>query len=199
MLIHDYDPKTGQYLSSHLAEADPQQDGRWLIPACATPDPLPERLPKTWPFWQRDKWVFLPDHRGRKLYRMDNGEPCEILQVGVTPTECGLTDNERPSSAYIWCNGEWVMDHRVIKQQKHAAAMAEFEARMKKAITENIGKADAMAAGLLEGVDKALFKAWAAYQVELRGVINAPHFPEEIYWPKEPDENAIAQEVATAK
>ncbi len=126
-----------------------------------------------------------PQHKGRWL-------------IPAFATDTPLPEGP-PSGAYIWCNGEWIIDFTIIKQQKHAAAMTEFEVRMKKAIAENIGKADAMAAGLLEGVDKALFKAWAAYQVALRGVINAPNFPEEIHWPTEPDEHAIAQEFATAK
>ncbi len=192
MLIHRYVARTGQYLSSNLTDADPQHDGCWLIPSFSTPTPLPERLPKTWPFWRNEEWILLPDYRGCVLYRTDNGNPYEILEIGLTPEQCGLTEKPRPSPDYKWCDGEWVIDDEALKRQKTAAAMAEYERRMKKAQTANEGKADAMAAGLLTDLDKAIFKAWAMYQLELYRVIHAPDFPETVNWPNEPGEQAIA-------
>jgi len=195
MLIHNYDHQTGQYLSSNLADADPQQDGRWLIPSFATDTPLPEHPPMTWPFWQGDKWVLVPDYRGRTLYRIDNGEPSEILQAGVTPEESGLTNKQRPSDAHKWSNGDWVIDPEIVAQQKRAAAMAEFASKMTKARAANLGKSDAIAAGLLNDIETALFKAWAAYQMALVRTIEASNFPDNFEWPSEPDVRVITKQV----
>ncbi len=199
MLIHHYEARTGQYLSSNLTNEDPQRNGRWLVPPFATHTPLPERPPKTWPFWRNKQWIFLPDYRGCVLYRTDNGSPCEILEIGFTPEQCGLTEKPRPSPDYKWCDGEWVIDDEALKRQKIAATMAEYERRMKKAQAANEGKTDALAAGLLTDLEQTIFKAWATYQVELRRTIHAPDFPETENWPNEPDEQAIAQKIATTK
>lgn len=199
MLIYHYHPKTGQYLYTNLADEDPQHQGRWLIPAFATATPLPEHSPLTWPVWQNEQWILLPDYRGYPLYRTDNGEPSEILKAGFTPQECGLTDKFRPSSEHVWCDGDWVIDTALVTEQKRTAAMTEFEARMDKARFANLGKADALVAGLLDELGVRLFKAWAAYQMVLVSVIEAPDFPAQLNWPNEPDQQAIAKEIATAR
>lgn len=62
MLIHHYDPATGEYLSSGQPDADPRNDGRWLIPASATLDAPPARTPTTWPFYRDGAWFLLPDY-----------------------------------------------------------------------------------------------------------------------------------------
>ncbi|SAK23309.1 tail assembly chaperone gp38 [Burkholderia multivorans] len=100
MLIHQYDAETGQYISSHLADVDPKNPDRWLVPAFSTLDPLPERSPRTWPFYRNGAWKLLPDHRGQVLYRQDTGEPAEILAAGTTPEAQGLTEirARRPST-----------------------------------------------------------------------------------------------------
>ncbi|MCW0027680.1 tail assembly chaperone, partial [Burkholderia pseudomallei] len=85
MLIHHYDPATGEYLSSGQPDADPRNDGRWLIPASATLDAPPARTPTTWPFYRDGAWFLLPDYRGRVCYRTDTGEPVEIAIAGKTP------------------------------------------------------------------------------------------------------------------
>ncbi len=77
--------------------------------------------------------------------------------------------------------------------------MAEFEAKMAKARTANLGKADAITAGLLDDLGVALFKAWAAYQIALVSIVEATDFPENLNWPNEPDSQEIAKEIATAR
>lgn len=199
MFIYHYHPKTGQYLNSNLADEDPQHQGRWLIPAFATTTPLPEYSPLTWPFWQNKQWRLLPDYRGRIFYCIDNGTPKKIVAAGVTPEECGLTDQPRPSSEYVWRDRDWVIDPVLVTEQKRTAAMTEFEARMDKARSANLGKADALVAGLLDELGVRLFKAWAAYQMALVSVIEAPDFPAKLTWPNEPEQQAIAKEIAAAR
>lgn len=186
MLIHNFDSQTGQYLSSRLADADPLNLGRWLVPAFSTADELPARGPLEWPFCLHDAWTLLPDWRGRILYRQDNGEPAEILVAGTTPAEAGLTDTPRPSDEYTWSNGAWAIDPAVVAAKVRSAAMAEFDARMTRAREMNAGKADALAAGLLSPEEAYYFRAWSTYQLDLVRAIQRDGFPDVVTWPADP-------------
>ncbi|KVS16184.1 tail fiber assembly protein [Burkholderia vietnamiensis] len=186
MLIHQYDNQTGQYLSSRLADADPLNLGRWIVPAFSTADELPARGPLEWPFYLNGAWKLLPDWRGRMLYRRDTGAPAEILIAGVTPDESGLTETPRPSDKHIWGDGAWVVDLAAVAAEKRAAAMAEFERRLTLARSKNAGKADAHAAGLLDDEQTYYFKAWSAYQIALVSAIEKDTFPDAVEWPDEP-------------
>ncbi|RQS11272.1 tail assembly chaperone [Burkholderia sp. Bp9002] len=186
MLIHHYSQSTGEYLSSSQADVDPRNDQRWLIPAWATLDaPLP-RTPTTWPFYRDGAWILLPDFRGRVCYRTDTGEPVEITVAGKTPDELGLTIEPRPSPRHAWVDGAWTVPPELIEQEKHAAAMAEFEQRLAAARKANAGKADAYAAGLLDDEGIYYFKAWSAYQMALVSAIQAETFPDAVTWPATP-------------
>lgn len=44
MKIHHYDQNTGEYLGEGVADADPLEQGRWLIPANATNVQPPEHV-----------------------------------------------------------------------------------------------------------------------------------------------------------
>ncbi|MFP4894506.1 tail fiber assembly protein [Paraburkholderia sp. EG304] len=186
MLIHQYDNQTGQYLSSRLADADPLNLDRWLVPAFSTADELPARGPLEWPFYLNGAWKLLPDWRGRLLYRRDTGAAAEILIAGITPEESGLTETPRPSDKYVWGNHQWEIDPAAVAAEKRAAAMAEFERRLSAARTRNAGKSDALAAGLLDAEQKYYFKEWSAYQMALVRVLELDTFPDAIVWPDEP-------------
>lgn len=186
MLIHQYDNLTGQYLSSRLADEDPRHPGRWMLPAFSTADALPERQTQTWPFYREGAWALLPDWRGRVLYRRDTGEPAEILIAGVTPEESGLTPIPKPSDKHVWGDGKWVVDPAAVAAEKRDEAMAEFERRLHLAKSHNVGKADALAAGLLTDEEVYYFKAWSNYQMDLVRTIESPTFPDDFVWPSEP-------------
>ncbi|MFP3567313.1 tail fiber assembly protein [Paraburkholderia sp. SIMBA_030] len=186
MLIHQYDAETGQYTSSRLADSDPLNPDRWLVPAFSTIDELPARTPLTWPFYLNGTWKLLPDYRGRILYRQDNGEAAEILVAGTTPAENGLTETPRPSAEHVWRDGAWTIDPAIVAQTLRSAAMAEFETRMAHAREMNNGKADAIAAGLLTPEEAYYFRAWSAYQLALVRTIQREGFPNAVTWPADP-------------
>ncbi|KVN10539.1 phage tail protein [Burkholderia stagnalis] len=192
MLIHQYDAQTSQYVSSRLADPDPMDSGRWLVPAFSTTDALPDRPPLAWPFYIDGAWKLLPDYRGRILYRQDDGEPAEILTAGTTPDQHGLADTPRPSTEHVWRDGAWAIDPARVAQRARAAAMAEFEARMTHARTRNAGKADAYAASLLSREEVYYFRAWSTYQLDLVRAIQADGFPNAVHWPDEPASFEIA-------
>ncbi|MFJ1213301.1 tail fiber assembly protein [Burkholderia pyrrocinia] len=195
MLCNQYDNQTGRYVASFLAERDPMDANRYLVPAFCTLTPLPEVPTRSWPFWQDGKWTMQPDYRGVRLYRTDTGAPGEITVAGVSPSDAGLTDVPRPSDEYFWKDGLWVLDEEVVAERVRAAAMADFHERMEKARYENLGKADARVTGLLSDIEAATFDAWAAYQVALVGVIDLPTFPNDVVWPAEPDTAALLAKV----
>lgn len=186
MLIHQYDAETGQYISSRLADSDPRNVDRWLVPAFSTDDALPARTPLTWPFYLDGAWTLLPDYRGQMLYRQDNGHAAEILIAGTTPAEHGLTETARPSDEYTFCDSAWVIDPAVVAEKARAAAMTEFEKRLAHARDMNAGKADALAAGLLTPNEAYYFRSWSTYQLDLVRAIQREGFPDAVTWPAEP-------------
>lgn len=201
MLIHHYDNHTGQYCGSQLADADPRSPGRWLLPAFATAEVLPERTAESWPFFRDGAWVLLPDFRGKVLYRTDTGEKAEIVAPGIRPQDIGLTLEPRPSNDHVWKDGIWQLSAEQVTKRARDEAMAVFNGKMEIARQANAGKADAYAAGLLSDVEIAVFKAWATYQMDLVRALSAPAFPESIDWPHEPDveavtANALAEQAA---
>ncbi len=186
MLIHHYSSSTGEYLSSGQPDADPRNDGRWLIPANATLDAPPERTPTSWPFYRDGAWFLLPDYRGRICYRTDTGEPVEISVAGKTPDELGLTTEPRPSPRHAWVDGAWLVPASVIAAEQQAAAQQTFDMLMAKARKANEGKADAYAAGQLDDEGIYYFKAWAAYQMALVSAFEGASSPDAIVWPSQP-------------
>ncbi|KWD80422.1 tail fiber assembly protein [Burkholderia ubonensis] len=199
MLIHHYNPSTGEYLSSSQPDPDPRNDERWLIPSSATVDMPPPRTPTTWPFYSDGAWLLMPDYRGRICYRTDNGEPVEIAIAGKTPSDLGLTTEPRPSPRHAWINGAWTVPPELIEREKHDAAMAEFNRLMGVARSENAGKADAYAAGLLDDEGIYYFKAWSAYQMALVGAIQDDTFPDAVKWPEMPAPYVAPPPPATEK
>ena len=199
MLIHQYDAETGQYISSRLADPDPRNVDRWLVPAFSTVDELPARTPLSWPFYLDGAWKLLPDYRGRILYRQETGTPAEILVAGTTPAEHSLTETARPSDDYTFRDGAWVIDPAIVAQRVRAAAMGEFDVRMAHARTMNAGKADAYSAGLLSREEAYYFRAWSTYQLDLVRAIQREGFPDAVSWPDEPASFEVASAPAMAE
>ncbi|MGY4727943.1 tail fiber assembly protein [Burkholderia pyrrocinia] len=191
MLCNQYDNLTGQYIVSFLADADPMNANRVLVPAFCTLEPLPERPARTWPFWRNDKWEMLPDYRGVRLYRTESGAAAEITVAGVTPDDAGLTEVPRPSDSHVWRDGTWAVDEGIVAGKARESAMNDFFARLEKARQQNLGKSDARVTGRLSDLEAATFDAWTDYQVALVRVVESPNFPAQIAWPDEPDPAAI--------
>ncbi|WP_321946589.1 tail fiber assembly protein [Paraburkholderia sp. J10-1] len=199
MFVHQYDSLTGQYTGSRLADPDPQNADRWLIPAFATDVPMPEVPRNAYPFFIDGAWLLLPDYRGQRLYRISDGSPAEIGIAGIGPEQVDLTEHARPSADHTWNGNEWALDPELAKARERAEALAEFEKHMDAARVHTIGMADAQATGLLSVGEAAVFKAWSAYQLALVRVVNGQNFPGEREWPAEPDESAVIAEAEAAE
>ncbi|RQT18213.1 phage tail protein [Burkholderia contaminans] len=204
MLCNQYDSLTGQYIVSFLADVDPMNSERFLVPAFCTLEPLPERAPRTWPFWRDGKWEMLPDYRGVRLYRTESGAAAEITVAGMTLEDTGLTEVPRPSDAHVWRDGAWAIDEQIVADRERETAMNDFFARLEKARRQNLGKSDARITGRMSDLEAATFDAWADYQMALSNTVDAPTFPNDVVWPTEPDPKQIlakveAERIAKAK
>lgn len=124
-LIYNYDPATGAYVSTSIAETSPREPGVFLIPAHATEIAPPEREPLTWPVFDAitATWSLVPDHRGGVYYSTATGQRVEITDLGKTPADLGLTDQEPPAGPVVFVAGAW--------QRDVAAAKAEIWDRIK--------------------------------------------------------------------
>lgn len=76
MNIYNYDEKTKEYLSTTIAEADPEETklkGKFvpLIPANATLIDLPEYGENEIPVFKNENWVVQPDYR-KIFYKVDD-------------------------------------------------------------------------------------------------------------------------------
>lgn len=195
MLCNQYDSLTGQYIVSFLADVDPMNSERFLVPAFCTLEPLPERAPRTWPFWRDDKWELLPDYRGVRLYRTESGAAAEITVAGMTLDDAGLTEVPRPSDAHVWRDGAWAIDEQLVADKERETAMNDFFVRLDKARRQNLGKSDARITGRMSDLEEATFDAWTDYQLALTNVVESPTFPADIAWPDEPNPKAILAQV----
>lgn len=89
-IVYHYHRMSGEYLSSSLADADPMESGRWVVPASAT---LVEPATTSEGFatvFVDGEWREVEDHRGEAWWD-ENGNPVDIDFLG-DPADRGLTD-----------------------------------------------------------------------------------------------------------
>ncbi|MBB5040797.1 hypothetical protein [Shinella fusca] len=87
-IVYHYHRMSGEYLSSSLADADPMESGRWVVPASAT---LVEPATTSEGFatvFVDGEWREVEDHRGETWWDED-GNPIDIEEIG-DPAEQGL-------------------------------------------------------------------------------------------------------------
>jgi hypothetical protein len=177
---------------------DPASGERWLMPAFTTEVPLPDRPFRTWPFFVQGSWELRDDWRGVVLYRRDTGEPAEIWAAGITLEQAGLTLDARPDGEHKWddaANG-WILDPEAVALRERKQVQARLDAEFMRVRERLHGRADAFVAGLLSPLDVGLYKAWAAYAVQLSEVQSSPDFPNVTEWPVAPVDDEVAAQVA---
>lgn len=74
MLICNYDPVSGEYLSTEEADPSPLEPGRWLIPAHATTMAAPPPMAGMAAIWTGEGWEAVEDHRGTTAWLADGTE-----------------------------------------------------------------------------------------------------------------------------
>lgn len=95
MDVHNYDPITGEYLSSHPATLDPR-GGQPLVPAHATTEPVPADVAGFARVWNGAKWTSVVDRRGTTFWLPD-GQEVRITGLGVDVPEGSSLEPLPPS------------------------------------------------------------------------------------------------------
>lgn len=119
-IIYHADPLTGEYLGSGLSDADPLQEGNWLIPAHAYLD-APPAIPAGYTARRivgGSGWDLVEDHRGT-VYRTDTGGAVEHNELGPLPAD--VTSAPKPSPEHTWTGSAWAFDLTAIHANKVAA------------------------------------------------------------------------------
>jgi len=199
MEIFNYHPLTGEFLSPGIADENPLEPEDPIVPGWATKMAPPQggdrqvpvyrdaqgRAPQNWP---EGSWTLVPDYRGVPLFRTLDGSAFQLgdeyAGLGDLPTF--LTDEARPSAAYVWQNDEWTLDVALETEQLAAAARAQQAALLAEADQLVAPLMDGFVLGELTPDDEARLRALSQYRKALRGVTAQAGFPRTINWPVKP-------------
>lgn len=98
--VYNYDPASGAFTSTSLADESPLEPGKFLAPAYSTliapPDPGEHQVA----VFQRGEWTLRPDLRKAELYSTETGERLVVTQIGEEPANA--TTVARPGAGYEW-------------------------------------------------------------------------------------------------
>lgn len=123
MKIYNYDPITGEYLSSKDARPDPMTEGRFLIPAFATDIEPPDPKEGYAIIFAQGGWNYVVDHRGQSIYSTENAERATVTGIGPIPERFTVIE---PIQHSKWDGAKWVEDTDALKE----AESNEIKARL---------------------------------------------------------------------
>ncbi|MFQ1017450.1 tail fiber assembly protein [Gilliamella sp. BG7] len=129
-----------------------------------------------------NKWVYPADHRGKKIYSIENGAESTVTEIGDIPNDHTLL---KPSSEFDTWNGEaWVLDENKQHQHDVDVATAQKKQLLNEATTQIDYLQDAIDTEIATDEEKALYSAWKKYRALLNriDVDTAPA----ITWPEKP-------------
>ncbi len=151
------------YLHQTEADLDPlAEDGGYLLPAgCVDTEP-PEARAGFAARWQPEKnaWQYLPDHRGKTVYRTADGQPVAIDAVGDLPPD--TTTSAPPSADHQW---DGAAKAWTLPESARAARLA-AEKAAKQAIAANMAQAFINQAAELADVPDFEVQTWATQSAE---------------------------------
>ncbi|MCD1634501.1 DUF4376 domain-containing protein [Martelella mediterranea] len=88
MKIYHFSAATGEFLGSGQADADPLEEGRFLVPANAVTIAPPAAGPHEASVFSDSRWSLVADYRGQTWFD-ENGNAVEVESLG-DPAELGL-------------------------------------------------------------------------------------------------------------
>ena len=106
MYLHNYDPNSGEFLSTALADESPLEEGVFLIPANATQVEPPACATGQVAVFNGEAWSVVADVRGIWYDAGRQALSVNRLDVDVQ----GLTRIAPPSPAYDLAAGAWVLN-----------------------------------------------------------------------------------------
>ncbi|WP_223554917.1 tail fiber assembly protein [Pseudomonas sp. BF-R-01] len=168
MKIYNAHPVTGEFMGESLADADPLEEGNWLIPAHAYLDapPLPGENEAV--IRKGDVWAVVDDFRGTSYYT-DGPQRYVIEDLGVCVPVGATAEPPPPTSAEL--------------------ASAAFGKRDSFLFTAGLRIAplqDAVDLGDATAADADKLRLWKQYRVAVNRITDQPSFPQNIDWPPQP-------------
>ncbi|WP_433692410.1 phage tail protein [Herbaspirillum seropedicae] len=136
MKIFHYSRATGELIEPDIAREDPLLPGQYRLPAFATIDTPPPfvssghvaaylsddgQVPQD---YRDGSWREVADYRGI-YWRTDSGQEEALERIGVTPQECGLTDQPPPAFG-AWNGQTWEIDQAAAKAARNAAIASQI-------------------------------------------------------------------------
>lgn len=100
VFAYNFDPVTGEFTSSALADASPLEPGQFLVPANATLEAPPLAGPNQVAVFSGGAWSLLPDLRNAALYSTETGERIAVTAIGDVPANA--TTKARPNAGHQW-------------------------------------------------------------------------------------------------
>lgn len=61
MVVYSFDGVTGRFIAGEMADPDPMDPGRFLIPANSTTEIPPEPYGPFWPYWKNGGWAWVDE------------------------------------------------------------------------------------------------------------------------------------------
>ncbi|OCG19619.1 tail fiber assembly protein [Gilliamella sp. WF3-4] len=132
---------------------------------------------------QDNKWVYLNDYRGKKIYSIENGAESTVTEIGDIPKGHTLL---KPSSEFdVWNGDAWVLDENKQHQHDVDVASAQKKQLLNEATAQIDYLQDAIDTEIATDEEKALYSAWKKYRALLNriDVDTAPA----ITWPEKPE------------
>lgn len=130
-----------------------------------------------------DGWEYIIDHRGKKVYDTETGQPVEITELGDYPANVTTIQPLTPYDR--WNGSEWITDDTAQKnaqvleaEKQKSALLAEAQSTISLWQTE-------LQLGIISDDDKASLIAWMKY-IQALNAVDTSAAPD-IDWPVKPE------------
>lgn len=197
MVIYHYDAITGCLLGHGIADTNQLSPDSPLLPTYSTTTPAPnvpeyacarylntDGTPP--PYYADGEWIVCPDWRGIPLWRTSDGQPVEITEPNVTPSDIAATNIIYPGPGYFWDQHSWQLDDTYAERVANLSAIAEQKRRVSIATAQIAIIQPAVEGGYAKPSHTQLLTDWQRYRYELTLVPDQPGWPSEPSWPTSP-------------
>lgn len=90
MKIYNYHPTAFEFLHESIADPDPLDKGKFLIPANATTKEPPKVKEGHVLVFENNEWIEKENHKGKIIYTNENKEGYQITELGALPENSSL-------------------------------------------------------------------------------------------------------------
>lgn len=107
--VYKYDKATGEFLGEYIAQPNPKEAGKHLIPTRCVEVAPPAAGENETAVWNGEAWTLVEDHRGTVRYSTVDGSKISVEDLGPLPADSADT---APAEFEKWDeqSGAWVID-----------------------------------------------------------------------------------------